>query len=382
MRHQRTRRLSKDVGNADATVHPFLKPFHPFMIALPSRNIRVLLIERDAGLHRRVAGFLAESAAERYELAPFCGEPVGAADPDVTLLGPDPGLPGFAELPAETLAQAFRTPLILLQPEHAPPGQGLAAGAADCLSLAHLDGPGLRCSIRYALRQSGRGDAGDLRRQLEERILVLRDYEQRRIGADLHDHLGQHLTGIACLVTALRAQLEREGSALAARANEIAGCVNGAIEITRLLARGLCPAHVEPWGLRAALADLAAQVQRLQGVACVFEPAGPAAGEDPETAIQAYRIAQEAISNAIRHGRASRIVLRLDTTDGQIRLAIEDDGDGFPRVAPDAPGGLGLLLMEHRAATRGGQFRIRSQARGVHVECLFPRSQAPHAVEA
>ncbi len=352
------------------------------MIALPSRIVRVLLIERNEAVRRRIARLLAESRAERYELAPEPPASTGAADPDVVLLGPNPGLPGAAEVPDETRAQAFRPPLILLQNADAPADQGLAAGAADCLSLAHLDGALLRCSIRYALRQPGRGGDAALQRQLEERLLSLSDREQRRIGADLHDHLGQHLTGIACLVTALRTQLQREGSALAERANEIAGCVTRAIETTRLLARGLCPAHVEQWGLRASLEDLAAQVQRLEGVSCVFEPAGPLAEEDPETATQAYRIAQEAISNAIRHGNASRIVLRLDTTGEQIRLAIEDDGDGFPVAAPAAAGGLGLHLMEHRAAMRGGQFRIRPRPRGVHVECLFPRSQTRHAVEA
>jgi signal transduction histidine kinase len=226
-----------------------------------------------------------------------------------------------------------------------------------------------------ALQRVTDGRAASDWRRCEARV---RDDERRRLGADLHDNLGQHLTGIACLAAALREELERAGSPLAAQADRIAGCVTTAHEAARALARGLCPPPA-PQGLGAALEDLSASVRRLHPVRCTFEQAGPAGGEAPDTAVQVTGIAQEAITNAIRHGGAGTIALRLDSIGGHRRLVIDDDGTGFDPSVSAASGGLGRRLMQDRAARIGGHLRIRPLARGMRVECLFPSESATHA---
>ena len=187
---------------------------------------------------------------------------------------------------------------------------------------------------------AGRGPAE--RRREHERV---REYERRRLGADLHDNLGQHLTGLACLAAALREELRRAGSALAAQADQLARAAATAHEVTRRLAHGLCPPQLGPTGLRAALEDLGDSVRRLHPVTCIFEPKGPPGREAPDTAAQVFCIAQEAIANAIRHfGHARKIVIRLRAPDGpSLRLAIEDDGTGFDPAT----------LRRERAASAG-----------------------------
>jgi signal transduction histidine kinase len=210
----------------------------------------------------------------------------------------------------------------------------------------------------------------------EERV---RADERRRLGADLHDHLGQHLTGLACLAAALREQLRREGSPLAAQAGQLAQAASAAIEVARDVAHGLCPAPIARQGLRGALAALGRSVQRRHAISCTFEADRLVPGESPETAAQLYGIAQEAITNAIRHGRARRIALRLREAGRERSLVIEDDGIGFD---PAAPAGLGRRSMAQRAARLGGCLRILPLARGMRVECLFPRKRPAHGAEA
>lgn len=215
-------------------------------------------------------------------------------------------------------------------------------------------------------------------RSLEKRLLSISDTEQRRLGADLHDGLGQHLTGIACLATALRDRLNSEKSQQAGMANEIASLVNSGIELTRALARGLCPVQVEQNGLPAALEDLAYQVQRLQGVQCHFNAIGPTRSMEPNVALHLYRITQEAVNNAIRHGAAQQIDITLDTLRSPHQLIIEDNGRGFDPGALREGRGVGLGLMNYRAAIIGGMFKINPQPRGgTRVECTFTNHSSP-----
>jgi signal transduction histidine kinase len=237
----------------------------------------------------------------------------------------------------------------------------------------------LRPSLSAFLTRATQGRELSARARREERV---RADERRRLGADLHDHLGQHLTGLACLAAALREQLRREGSPFAAQAGELAEAANAAIAVARDTAHGLCPAPVARQGLRAALADLGHSVQRRHAISCTFEAEGAALGESPETAAQLYGIAQEAITNAIRHGRARRIAVRLGGAGGQQRLVIEDDGTGFDPTAPGASPGLGRRSMAQRAARIGGCLRIRPLLRGMRVECLFPSELYAHGAKA
>ncbi len=213
------------------------------------------------------------------------------------------------------------------------------------------------------------------RRRLESRLLSISDAEQRRLGADLHDGLGPHLTGTACLAAALRDKLAAAGSAYSPEAATVAVLVDTAIEMSRALAHGLCPVQVEKRGLSAALEELTFRVQRLSGIACHVDlsKAPPLiAYADPETANHLYRIVQEAVSNALRHARARRILVTLGSIEGRPYVAVDDDGKGFDLRRLAREGGVGLQLMAYRAAMIGGVFRtLRSRLGGARVECVL-----------
>ena len=211
------------------------------------------------------------------------------------------------------------------------------------------------------------------RRWLERRLLTVSDDEQQRIGADLHDGLGQQLTGLSCLAAALRDRLKAALPAEAEQAGLIANLANEAIAHSRALARGLCPVQLENAGLVLALEELAGQAHTLHGIKCTFEVKGPAPQCDHLTALHLYRITQEAIHNAVRHGKAQTVRIVLTSTRGrQHRLAIQDDGHGFPVDAHgQAPGG-GLRLMGYRAAVIGGNLTVDSRPdHGTRITCHF-----------
>jgi signal transduction histidine kinase len=267
-------------------------------------------------------------------------------------------------------AAGHRLPIILLTGADSLEidQEAAASGAADYLCKVQLDTVHLERSIRYALRHAEEMAA---RRRLEKQLLSISDEQQRRIGADLHDELGQHLTGIACLAAALRDNLKAKHAESAEKAHQIAAMINGTIELTRMLARGLCPVQIEQGGLHAALEDLAFRVQRMHGVTCWFENGGAPPTLDPAVALHLYRIAQEAVNNAVRHGSADRIAVKLEVGALPLRLIIEDNGRGFTPGARRPSPGLGLHLMEQRADIIGGTFTITPRSQGIRVECTF-----------
>ncbi len=208
------------------------------------------------------------------------------------------------------------------------------------------------------------------RRRLERLVLNLADAERQRIGADLHDGLGQHLTGLACIATALRDRLAGAVPAEAESAGLIAQLANDATVQSRALARGLSAVQLEVHGLAAALEDLALQSQRLHGVECRFSLRGPAPELEHLTAIHVYRIAQEAIHNAVRHGGARRIRVALIGRPGRSRLLVLDDGAGFEAQPSARPTGSGLRLMNYRATLLGGGVTVHSRpGQGTRVAC-------------
>jgi signal transduction histidine kinase len=210
------------------------------------------------------------------------------------------------------------------------------------------------------------------RRWLERRLLTVCDDEQQRIGADLHDGLGQQLTGLSCLAAALRDRLKQAQPAEATQAGMIADLANEAIAHSRALARGLCPVQLENAGLVLALEELAGQAHTLHGIECSFELKGPAPQCDHLTALHLYRITQEAITNAVRHGKARQVRVSLSSRGQQYRLAIVDDGRGFPVDAHGRATGGGLRLMGYRAAVIGGNLILDSRPdHGTRITCHF-----------
>jgi PAS domain S-box-containing protein len=201
------------------------------------------------------------------------------------------------------------------------------------------------------------------RKRLQKEILEISGREQQRIGQDLHDDLCQQLTAITLLSEVLEKKLAHKGSAEAADAGEIHKLIAKAIVQTRLLAKGLLPVEVATDGLMAALRELAATTEKLTRTSCRTEDGIPVLIRDETVAVHLYRIAQEAVTNAVKHARAKHIVIKLSERNGQVILSIADDGIG---IAPGAihNGGLGLSIMSSRAETINATLQIRRGDKG------------------
>jgi two-component system CheB/CheR fusion protein len=211
--------------------------------------------------------------------------------------------------------------------------------------------------------------------ELERALLKISEREQTRIGQDLHDGLGQHLAGIELMSQVLEQNLSaKKLKAEAARAGDIARHVRDAISQTRSLARGLSPFVVESEGLVSALKELANRSESVFGVACQFQCVGTLKISEA-AANHLYRIAQEAVTNAIKHGKAKRIEIRLDGTKEKLSLSVKDNGSGMPRVLPEKRG-IGLQIMQYRADMIGATLNAeRDPAGGTVVRCVL----TPHA---
>jgi signal transduction histidine kinase len=213
-------------------------------------------------------------------------------------------------------------------------------------------------------------------RQLEKEILEISDRERQRIGQDLHDGLCQQLAGIELMSQVLEQKLAARSKADAARARDIARFVREAISQTRLLARGLAPSNLESEGLMSALQELALNTEKMFGISCRFECKEPVVICDLLVATHLYRIAQEAISNAIKHGRAKKVMIELAASAQRTTLDIRDDGVGFPKT-PARGKGMGLRIMQYRAGVIHGSLTITpNQAGGATISCSLQEEPA------
>jgi PAS domain S-box-containing protein len=210
------------------------------------------------------------------------------------------------------------------------------------------------------------------REQLERALLDISAREQRRIGQDLHDGLGQHLTGIAFMAKVHESRLAEKQLTEASDAAKIVRLVNEAIHKTRELARGLLPVVSDAQGLMSALQLWAGEVEDLFGVSCKFQCETAVLIHDDAMATHLYHIAQEAVNNAIKHGNARSILIRLASENGCGTLLISDDGSGIPEVRGNAQG-MGLHIMSYRAGMIGGRLDVGPHpVRGTCVNCTFP----------
>jgi PAS domain S-box-containing protein len=214
-------------------------------------------------------------------------------------------------------------------------------------------------------------------KRLERELQTVSEREQRRIGQDLHDGLGQYLTGIACMVKVLGAKLAEKKLPEANDAQRITAMVNETIQQARDLARGLCPVELETNGLQAALQELAARVTKLFSVTCDFKVSTVVQMYDNAAAVHLYRIAQEAINNAIKHGQATRIDLGLTNVNNQIILTVKDNGIG---VAANGAGkhqhGMGLRVMNYRAGMIGATVQVEALPEGgTLVKCVVQNNR-------
>ena len=215
------------------------------------------------------------------------------------------------------------------------------------------------------------------RKRLEREVLELSERERRSFAQELHDGLGQQLGGIAYLANVVQEQLAHRNAPEAGDAERVFMLVRSAIEQTRRLARCLSPIRPEPEGLMDALRELSLQTQEVFGVACDFKCQTPVLVEDSVLAGHFYRIAQEALNNALKHAEARALEIRLRRDHRHLTLTVRDDGEGIGALSPRRSG-LGLRIMQYRADLIRGRLTVgrRQGGRGTEVNCTAPCSTA------
>jgi len=244
--------------------------------------------------------------------------------------------------------------------------------------------------VRLADRRLFAGFVRDLseRRRLEREVVAVAEDERRRIGRELHDGLGSHLSGLSMLCQGLTRRVEQGGAVAAAELGDVARLAQEGARQARTLSHELAPAVLDEQGLGRALEALAATAATVSGLPVRFD--GPSGGYTDEGALPAlpegttlhlYRIAQEAVNNALKHAGPSRINVSLSVEDDALTLNIRDDGRGFavpPAAGAPPSDGLGLHVMRYRADTIGATFSIREgPGGGTAITCRLPLPPTP-----
>ena len=201
------------------------------------------------------------------------------------------------------------------------------------------------------------------RERLERELLDISEREQRRIGQILHDSLCQHLTGTTLAAQVLEEKLAARQLPETAEAGQVVGLIEEGINLSRKLAKGLYPVEVSSDGLMLALEEYATTTSELFKVTCRFECDSPVLIHDTATAGHLYRIAQEAVGNAIKHGKAKNILITLAVSEECTLLSVTDDGVGLPQPLPKQRG-MGLRIMAHRSDMINALFSARGNVLG------------------
>ena len=218
-------------------------------------------------------------------------------------------------------------------------------------------------------------------RRLESEIIKISEREQQRIGQDLHDGLCQYLAALTCAAVSLKKDLQNHPMQDALQeetgsATEIAELLKQGVTQARNIARGLSPVHEDEAGLDSALQELASHTSRMLNIECEYGPGMPVFVRDNAAAAHLFRIAQEALNNATRHGGATRVTIAVTEEDGLVILRVTDNGTGLPEAAARS-GGMGLKIMDYRARLIGGDLHVgNNPGVGVTVTCTF-RQKAP-----
>ncbi len=219
------------------------------------------------------------------------------------------------------------------------------------------------------------------RKTLEAEVLHIAETEQRRIGQELHDDIQQQLTGLTLITRHLAEGLgavagdDPRAAPLQTIALRIADGLRQTNQSVRALARGLVPLHVDSEGLGAALAGLAKQVRETHAIDCAYAGQTAPSGLDGQQTTHLYRIAQEAVQNALKHAKAAKVTIRLFERDAQLALEIADDGVGVVRETQSS--GRGLHIMAYRADLIGAVLTVRrGETVGTIVSCALPFHRA------
>jgi signal transduction histidine kinase len=220
------------------------------------------------------------------------------------------------------------------------------------------------------------------RQRLEQGMLEISEKERRALGEDLHDGLCQHLSGLGLMADTLSFKLrDKSMHEEAGKLDSLALLIRSAAGQARAVAKGLHPVDMDVNGLEAALTHLAARYSGNDQVSCRFRCIRPVLIQDNSMALHLYRIAQEAVVNAIKHAAAKEIVIDLNSSRGRIALRVTDDGRGMPEKQ-EQQSGMGLHLMHYRARIIGGQLTIKaSSGGGTTVTCVLSNSQTDECDE-
>lgn len=206
----------------------------------------------------------------------------------------------------------------------------------------------------------------------KKQLLMVSEREQRHFGAELHDGLGQQLTAIELRCQSLKQDLPPSRPDLKKEVSEICQFLRNAIAQTRSLAHSLAPLSLDSRGLTDALNSLAIRMSSSGRIRCSFDSPSPITLDNHLIAGHLFRIAQEAVNNAVKHSLANEIKVRLVRSSGKLQLEISDNGKGFPKTTP-SPQGIGLQIMRHRTSVIGGELNIISKpGSGVSVICTLP----------
>jgi signal transduction histidine kinase len=208
--------------------------------------------------------------------------------------------------------------------------------------------------------------------RLQLEVISLPQREQQHFGRELHDGLGQQLTGLGLLARSLMQRItgveQRERDML----EQLVTGIEQALAEVRTLSRGLVPVQTDALGLVSALEELAARVARQSGIKVELVHENPILISDNETATHVYRIVQEAMNNAVKHAKANRITLILEASDKEAVIEVRDNGQGLPCDARKGEG-LGLRTMFHRCNLFGGSLDVSTHEEGgTRVRCCFP----------
>jgi signal transduction histidine kinase len=210
------------------------------------------------------------------------------------------------------------------------------------------------------------------RKRLEHELLEITEKERRRIALDLHDDLGQKLSGIALMTKGLELKLAKHKAQEVGDATKIHSLIQEAINHARDLAHDLATLDWEEGDLPAALEDLATHAEDLFSIDCAFKTHGKIPTLEPNTIRQLYKIAQEAVTNAIKHGKAKRVAIELANGSDRLVLSVQNTGVPFPDLKSQSTG-MGLRIMNYRASLIGGALEIKGMGRsGTRVTCTVP----------
>lgn len=347
--------------------------------ACPTVAPRLLVVDDDEGLLVLMAEAL---RAEGYEVdtAPTCHAAIEALQrtpPDLMVL--DLKLrdaEGLALLEKFERAQ-LGIPFVVVtgQGDEKVAVEVMKRGALDYVmkdtSMLDLLPTVAKRALEAVAREKALAAARREQARLEGEVLAASERERHSIGADLHDGVGQLLTAVEFMCTALKEDTVQTQPEVAARLEQMSGILREAIAQTRFLARGLVPVGSGPDALHQGLIALAGRTDALGRVRCEFTAESVVEVADATAAGHLYRIAQEAVNNAVKHARATHLTIGLTRRGEHLILEVEDDGIGLPLQAEGKGSGLGL--MRHRASLIGADLSVkRPRAGGTRISCTWP----------